>query len=88
MGVGFRVAADAARFECFYIRPTNGRADDQLRRNHSTQYFSFPDHPWRRLREETPGLYESYADLVPSQWTSLKIEVTGDKARLYVGASD
>jgi len=67
VGVGFRVAADAARFECFYIRPTNGRADDQLRRNHSTQYFSFQDHPWRRLREETPGLYESYADLVPSQ---------------------
>lgn len=88
VGVGFRVAADVARFECFYIRPTNGRADDQLRRNHSTRYFSFPDHPWRRLREETPGLYESYSDLVPSQWTSLRIEVTGDKARLYVGASD
>jgi hypothetical protein len=32
VGIAFRVAADAGRFECLYIRPTNGRADDQLRR--------------------------------------------------------
>jgi hypothetical protein len=32
VGVAFRVAADASRFECFYLRPTNGRADDQVRR--------------------------------------------------------
>ena len=58
-GVAFRVAADVSRLECFYLRPTNGRADDQLRRNHSTQYVSHPDYPWYRLREETPGRYES-----------------------------
>jgi hypothetical protein len=27
---------DDSHYECFCIRPTNGRADDQLRRNHST----------------------------------------------------
>jgi hypothetical protein len=27
-----------------YIRPTNGRADDQVRRNHSTQYISMPEY--------------------------------------------
>src|SRR5580693_8028147 len=26
-GVVFRAAPDASRFECFYLRPTNGRAD-------------------------------------------------------------
>ena len=26
--------------ECFYLRPTNGRVDDQVRRNHATQYIS------------------------------------------------
>ena len=83
-GIAFRVAVDAARLECFYLRPANGRADDQLRRNHSTQYVSHPDYPWYRLREETPGLYESYVDLVPGEWTKLRIEVEGTKARLFV----
>jgi hypothetical protein len=88
VGVAFRVsldaAKDAAKYECFYLRPTNGRADDQVRRNHSTQYISHPDFPWHRLRKEFPEKYESYVDLVPGEWTKLKIEAHGDKARLYV----
>jgi len=88
VGVAFRVnldaAKDAARYECFYLRPTNGRADDQVRRNHSTQYISYPDFPWYRLRKEFPEKYESYVDVVSGEWTKIKIEVRGDKARLYV----
>ncbi len=88
VGVAFRVnldaAKDAAKYECFYLRPTNGRADDQVRRNHSTQYISYPDFPWPRLRKEFPEKYESYVDLVPGEWTKVKIEVHSDKARLYV----
>jgi len=84
IGVAFRVHPEAAKFECFYLRPTNGRAEDQLRRNHSTQYVSFPDYSWMRLRKETPGLYESYADLEPGVWTKVKMVVAGLKARLYV----
>jgi hypothetical protein len=88
VGVAFRVSPEAAKgtlkYECFYIRPTNGRADDQVRRNHSVQYISFPDFPWQRLRKEFPEKYESYVDLVPGEWTKVKIEVRGDKARLYV----
>ena len=68
--------------------PTIGRADDQLRRNHSIQYISIPEYEWFRLRDETPGKYESYVDLVPGEWTKLRIEVSGVKMRLYVnGAS-
>jgi len=88
VGVAFRVNLDAtkdpARYECFYLRPTNGRADDQVRRNHSTQYISYPDFPWQRLRKEFPEKYESYVDLVPGEWTKVKIEVRGEQARLYV----
>lgn len=84
VGLAFRVSADPSRYECLYIRPTNGRADDQLRRNHSTQYISMPDYPWSRLRKESPGVYESYVDLEPGEWTKIKIEVSGVKARLYV----
>jgi len=84
VGVAFRIASDASKFECFYLRPTNGRAEDQVRRNHSVQYISFPDFPWQRLRKEFPEQYESYVDLVPGEWTKVKIEVRGEQARLYV----
>ena len=84
VGLAFRAAADASKYECFYLRPTNGRADDQVRRNHSAQYISFPNFPWQLLRKEFPEKYESYVDLVPGEWTKVKIEVQGDQARLYV----
>jgi hypothetical protein len=84
IGVAFRVAPDVSKFECIYLRPTNGRAEDQVRRNHSAQYVSFPDYSWPRLRKEEPEKYETYVDLVPGEWTKVKIEVQGVKARLYV----
>ena len=85
--MAFRVASAPSKYECFYVRPTNGRADDQLRRNHAAQYISMPEYEWSRLRKETPGQYESYVDLVPGEWMKLKIEVKGSKARLYVNGS-
>jgi hypothetical protein len=63
------------------------RADDQLRRNHAVQYASDPEYPWHRLREETPGVYESYADVEAGAWTTMKIEVEGTRARLYVNGA-
>lgn len=88
VGVAFRVAPDAARYEAFYLRPTNGRAEDQVRRNHSAQYIAHPDHHWQRLRKEFPEKYESYVDLVPGEWTQVRVTVKGRQARLYVhGAS-
>ncbi len=84
VGVAFRVTPQAEKFECFYLRPTNGRAEDQVRRNHSAQYISHPNFPWERLRKEFPGKYESYVDLEPSVWTKVKIEVKGTTARLFV----
>lgn len=87
VGIAFRVT-DAAHFECFYLRPKNGRSEDQLQRNHSTQYISVPGFPWDKLRSETPGKYESYVDLVPGEWTKLKIRVVGQTARLYVNGSE
>ena len=45
VGIAFRVKG-ANEYEAIYLRPTNGRANDQLRRNHSVQYISHPDHHW------------------------------------------
>ena len=84
VGIAFRVQPDASQFELFFLRPTNSRSDDQLRRNHSTQYMSHPDYPWFRLREEFPGAYESYVDLVPAAWTPIKIVVSGVRAAFFV----
>lgn len=88
VGIAFRVQPDGSAFECFYLRPSNGRANDQLRRNHATQYISHPDYPWYRLREETPGVYESYTDLVEGAWTQIKIVVAGVRAQLYVNGAE
>lgn len=84
VGIAFRVQKDLRTYDAFYLRPTNGRADDQVRRNHSVQYIAHPDWTWSRLRTETPEKYESYVDLLPGEWTKVRIEVRGEQARLYV----
>jgi hypothetical protein len=86
VGVAFRL--QNGQYEYIYLRPTNGRADDQVRRNHSTQYGSHPKFDFAELRKESPEKYESYVDLEPGVWTRYRITVEGTKARLYVhGAS-
>lgn len=87
-GIAFRVDGGGAGYEAFYVRTKNGRSEDQEQRNHSAQYISFPDFPWQRLRQQTPGKYESYVDLVPGRWTKLRIAVQGRMARLYVDGAE
>ena len=77
VGVAFRIQEDLSKFECIYLRPTNGRAEVQLRRNRAVQYFSYPDWKFDRLRVEVPGHYEAYVDLVTGAWTHMRIEVEG-----------
>jgi len=86
-GVAFRLQDDASRFEAFYFRFSNGRAKDQLRRNHTSQYVSEPDFSWFRLRNEQPGVYESYVDLAERAWARMRVVVTGSKAMLYVNGA-
>jgi hypothetical protein len=88
VGIAFRITPDRSHFECFYLRPKNGRAQDQLQRNHSLQYISIPGFGWEKLRSESPGKYESYVDLVPGQWTRVKIHVAGSRAWLYVNGAE
>ncbi|MEO5798072.1 MAG: hypothetical protein ABIS00_01390 [Gemmatimonadales bacterium] len=85
IGITFRIHGDSA--ERFYIRPENSRGPDQLFRNRSTQYESAPDFPWQRLRQEYPGVYESYVDIESGAWTKLRIEVSGATARLFVNGA-
>jgi len=84
IGVAFRINDSNTAFESIYIRPTNARADDQVRRNHSIQYFAYPDHKFDRLRKESPERYESYSDMALNEWITMKIVVSGQEARLYL----
>ena len=82
IGIAFRL--QNGQFEYIYLRPTNGRADDQVRRNHSTQYSSHPKFGFAESRQQAPEKYESYVDLEVGVWTRYRISVEGTKARLYV----
>jgi hypothetical protein len=84
VGIAFRMQKDTKTYDAFYLRPTNGRAEDQERRNRSAQYISNPAWTWFRLRKETPAKYEAYVDLEPGAWTKVKIDVRGEQARFFV----
>ncbi|PZU05416.1 MAG: hypothetical protein DI622_19085, partial [Chryseobacterium sp.] len=84
IGLAFRIDDMNSKFESIYVRPTNSRAEDQVRRNHSIQYFSFPDYKYERLRKESPEKYESYADMGLNEWIKMKIEIQGTQAKLFL----
>ena len=83
VGIAFRID-DKKRFEGLYLRPANSRVEDQVRRNHSVQYFAYPDYDFARLRKDAPVQYEAYTDIALGEWIHMKIVVSGEKARLYV----
>ncbi|WOK04311.1 hypothetical protein RT717_14620 [Imperialibacter roseus] len=85
IGVAFRIGDDNSVFESIYIRPTNGRVEDQQRRNHTVQYFSYPGYKFAELRKpEYGGQYETYADIGLNEWITMRIEVVGSQAKLYL----
>lgn len=83
IGVAFRIDP-SLNFEGIYLRPVNSQAEDQIRRNHSTQYFSYPDFDFARLRREASEKYESYVDISMNTWIHIKIDVVDDRASLFV----
>lgn len=86
IGLAFRIGA-TDRFESIYLRPVNSQVDDQVRRNHTIQYFALPDHDFARLRKEEPEKYEAYVDVSMNEWIHLRIQVRGCEARLYVNGA-
>ncbi|GAB2769559.1 hypothetical protein GCM10027275_10050 [Rhabdobacter roseus] len=87
IGIAFRIDERNSTYESMYLRPTNARADDQVRRNHSIQYYAYPDFKFDRLRKEAPEAYESYADMALNEWITLKIVVKGKQAQLYLNGN-
>ena len=84
IGIAFRINDSNTKYESIYIRPVNARVDDQVRRNHSIQYYSYPDYKFDRLRKESPEKYESYSDMEMNKWITMRIEVKGTQAKLFL----
>lgn len=84
IGLAFRINEDNTAYESIYLRPTNGRAEDQFRRNHTIQYYSYPDYKFDRLRKESNGEFETYADIGLDEWITVRIEFSGKSAKLYL----
>jgi hypothetical protein len=84
IGIAFRINDSNTKYESIYIRPVNARVDDQVRRNHSIQYYSYPNYKFDRLRKESPERYESYSDMEMNKWITLRVEVKDTKAKLFL----
>ena len=84
IGVAFRINDSITKFECIYLRPVNARVDDQVRRNHSIQYYSYPDYKFDRFRKESPEKYEAYTDMEMNKWITMRIEVKDAQAKLFI----
>ncbi len=85
IGLAFRVKADNSVFESIYLRPKVGRSEEQFARNHTVQYYAYPDFKFERLRQpEYKGQYETYADVGLNEWITMRIEIKDKKAALYI----
>lgn len=84
IGVYFRIAEDDSGFEGIYVRPKVGRVSNQKHRNHAVQYISYPHAKFDMLRKSDPGKYESSAPVALNEWITMRIEVNGETAEMFV----
>jgi len=84
IGLAFRIKEDDSAFESIYLRPVNGRSDNQRFRNHTVQYFAYPEYKFERLRREFPEMYETAAPIGLNEWITMRIEVKDEKAELFI----
>jgi hypothetical protein len=87
IGIAFRINDSNRKYESIYVRPLNARVNDQVRRNHSIQYYSYPNYKFDTLRKIAPEKYESYSDMEMNKWIDLKIVVKDSTAQLFINKS-
>lgn len=85
VGIAFFVE-DRSHYDAIYFRPFNFMNADTARRRRAVQYISMPDHPWEKLREQSPGRYEAKVSPTPDaeDWFHARIVVDGKKVSVYV----
>lgn len=84
IGVFFRVKEDDSGFEAIYLRPRVGRSENQLYRNRTVQYISYPNAKFDTLRKTAPFRYEGSAPVGLKEWITMRIEVDGETAEMFI----
>lgn len=84
IGMFFRVPRNDASFEAIYVRPKVGRVNNQLFRNHTVQYISYPNYKFDTLRKIAPFRYEGSAPVALNEWIKMRIEVNGETAEMFI----
>ena len=84
IGLAFRIKENDSAFEAIYLRPKVGRSENQYARNHTVQYYAYPNYKFDKLRIEADGAYETYADVGLNEWITMRIEINGGRAALYI----
>lgn len=84
IGLAFRIDENDKAFESIYLRPKVGRSDNQSARNRTVQYYAYPDHKFDTLRKTAPGKYETTAPVDINEWITMRIEVNGEKASMFI----
>jgi len=87
LGIAFKLAnngADENHFEAIYFRPFNFKREGFT--DHAVQYVAHPDHPWKELRENKPGVYEAKVAPAPDPavWFHARIEITRERVSVTV----
>jgi hypothetical protein len=87
IGVAFRISEKDTAYESIYLRPKVGRSDNQFFRNHTVQYYSYPNYKFDKLRKDAEGMYETTAPVDINEWITMRIEVNGERAYLFINDS-
>lgn len=84
IGIAYRISDDDTKFESFYVRPTNGRIDDPIRKAHGCQYFSYPKYTFSYFRDNAIEGYEAPVDIGLDEWIKLKAVIKGEYATFFI----
>ena len=84
IGVAFRITENDKEYESIYLRPGVGRSDNQFARNHTVQYYSYPNYKFDTLRKLSAGMYETTAPVNLNEWITYKLVVNGKVAELFI----
>lgn len=84
IGIAFRIDEGNTAYESIYLRPRVGRSDNQGFRNRTVQYYAYPYPKFDTLRKTAPGRYEGSAPVALREWITMRIEVNGQRAEMFI----
>lgn len=87
IGTYFKIQKEDTAFEGIYVRPKVGRVSNQLYRNHTVQYISYPHFKFDTLRKIAPFKYEGSAPVALNEWINMRIEVNGETAEMFINGA-